>query len=348
MKLLLRRGVAGLLHASGAPLKRLRGKVCILAYHRVLKDGQLRPRALQPGMYVLEESFDRQMRFLSKHCDVISFPDLLGLWGERRWDGNGRYCVITFDDGWVDNYLNALPILADHRLPATVFLTTSLIGTNRWFWPQRLGRLREHCLAQGVKTQSGGGRESIEDRVLSEMSILLNYQGAGDAEMLDRAVESLKDCPERVIEQVLGELEERAGMAGTDERALLNWDEVREMSEKGMSFGSHGSSHRIFTRLTVQEMENELVESWESLQSPGVAAVPVLAYPNGDWNQKVEDMAAEAGYRAAVTTRFGLEGSAPKDLFALRRVCIHDDITSTVPTFAMRISGLLCKQTAEP
>src|SRR5690606_32629403 len=69
----------------------------------------------------------------------ISLSDWV-LGGENRRNA-GRACAVTFDDGWRDNYQFALPVLVETRTPATVFLVSDLIGTDRLFWPNRLARL---------------------------------------------------------------------------------------------------------------------------------------------------------------------------------------------------------------
>src|SRR4030042_3672630 len=53
----------------------------------------------------------------------------------------GRKCAITFDDGWLDNYRTAFPILKKYEVPATVFLPAAVVGTDHWFWFDHLMEL---------------------------------------------------------------------------------------------------------------------------------------------------------------------------------------------------------------
>src|SRR3569832_2316711 len=92
-------------------LPHLQGKVLILAYHRVLSEKELKKDFVQPGMYVRNDIFEKQMQFLRNYFEVIPFAELLQLWNENLLDQKKRYCVITFDDGWLDNYTYAYPIL---------------------------------------------------------------------------------------------------------------------------------------------------------------------------------------------------------------------------------------------
>jgi peptidoglycan/xylan/chitin deacetylase (PgdA/CDA1 family) len=118
------RALAALSHASGASVlrRRLAGpSLRILAYHRVndlAADGS--PYTVSPLQ------LDEQIAHVKKHFPVISFSDALRL-RERPAEAMDSV-IITFDDGYLDNFSNALPILLKHGVKACFFLTTDLIS----------------------------------------------------------------------------------------------------------------------------------------------------------------------------------------------------------------------------
>jgi len=87
---------------------------------------------------VTPKNFEKQIAFLSKQkYDVISLNDLVdGIKQNRKF--SSKTVVITFDDGFKDNYINAFPVLARHKMPAAIFLITSYIGNNKDYltWDQ--------------------------------------------------------------------------------------------------------------------------------------------------------------------------------------------------------------------
>lgn len=313
----------------------------ILLYHRVVTRDELRRRYIQPGMYVLDDVFERQIRLLRDEFEVLSLADLM-----RRWDGDGleegkRYCVVTFDDGWVDNYAHALPVLKRYGIPATVFLATSLIGTRQWFWPERLLFLLEHAYAG-----SAGPTEREAARAVLRRSVPGAGGAAGDRGRLrardlegtfEPIVEACKKLAQERIDELIDTLSETLQVVVPDERALLNWDEVAQMSEAGILFGSHSCTHRILTTLPGHEVRRELEESRARLSASVRTFVPVFCYPNGDYNQEIRDAVRKSGYEAAVSTRSGLEGGVPGDRFGVRRVSVHNDVASTIPLFALHL-----------
>ena len=302
------RSVAGRVYwASPHFLPSLRGRVLILMYHRVIPRAEAAATFVQPGMYVTPETFDRHLRFLTAHFEILSFANLLTKWESQQWDHDTRYCAITFDDGWLDNYTCAFPLLRAHGVPATIFLPTDLVGTNEWLWSDRLGAL-------------------------------LRRRGTGTPGDWDTFIEHAKTLTDDARAKVLSGLEAETGGPHLGQRRFVDWNEVREMSRHGVSFASHTSTHVNLTRLAGAALERELRAPLDVLREQRVDHVPVLAYPNGDYTDAVVAAARVAGYRAAVTTSPGVESSTPADRFRLKRIGVHDDVTQSVPLLALHVA----------
>jgi peptidoglycan/xylan/chitin deacetylase (PgdA/CDA1 family) len=103
---------------------------------------------------------------------------------------------------------------------------------------------------------------------------------------------------------------------------VATWEEIRILAEAGVAIGSHTRHHRRLTRLGEAEREVELLGSLAELRENVPAAVPVIAYPNGDHDDAVCAATEAAGYAAAFTTEKG-RNDAATDVFRLRRVSVH-------------------------
>jgi peptidoglycan/xylan/chitin deacetylase (PgdA/CDA1 family) len=302
--------------------------VVILAYHRILSREDLLGSYVPPGMYVRADVFEAQMRFVKEHFEVLSLEQLLEHWTAGSLDEAKRYCVVTFDDGWRDNYLHAYPVLRQLGIPATIFLATQFVGTDEWFWPERLAYI--------LLGRMGRSARHNDERMWSEAEVEAE---CGRWKRMRRAD----------IDRALGELMRERAMSLPRERAVMNWDEVAEMSQHRISFGSHSLTHAILTREYPQEVDRELRESLRELRERKVNWLPVFCYPNGDYSVEIIDQVKAAGYLAAVCSESGVEARAPGNLFALRRVGIHNDVSATMPLFAFRLAGLdrtLCRHVA--
>ena len=112
---------------------RNRQRLIVLLYHRVSDD-------LRDSLTVGIEQFDAQMEWLSRHHSVVSIADIVR--GNIPRNASRPLVAVTFDDGYLDNYEHAVPILLRHQIPAAFFVSTGLIGRSDGFAHdlQRLGR----------------------------------------------------------------------------------------------------------------------------------------------------------------------------------------------------------------
>ena len=325
----VRRTLAAFCHAVRLYEMRLRGRAVILAYHRVLPGPEVDRALVQPGMYVERRVFELQMRFLRAAFEVVSLGRLFELWNQGGLDPLRRYCVVTFDDGWRDNYLYAFPVLRRLRLPATIFLATDRVGTPGGFWPDSLAYLLKQGGVEMLRLALDGSRDDRDQRLPTSQD-----------DRVDRVIRKWKALPEEAIHARLDEMSRHSGIALPRERILVSWDEVGEMSRAGITFGSHSRTHRILTRLRAAEREDEISGSLSILRACDANHVPVFCYPNGDHDDETRRSVEAAGYIGAVTTDAGWVEGIPRDRFALPRIGLHDDISSTLPLFTFRVAGL--------
>lgn len=344
-KLATRKACAQAYFLSQAHRFRHWGTVTILTYHRVIPAEELKRQHVQAGMYVLDSVFERHVQFLQKHFQVLSFHDLLQLWKERRWEDAKRYCVITFDDGWLDNYRYAYPVLRKYKVPATIFLPTDFVGTHEWFWPEQIAFLVGHLLKKDIPPSvAAKARETLRQNLKCHRLIEVKFTAVSVHQrdhIVDTIIEDCKDLTLDGISDLAGQLSSILGVHIPDERLVMDWDEIAQMSRDEISFGSHSCSHRILTKLIPSEVKMELVDSFRMLTEKRVNQVPVFCYPNGNTNVEIQRMVKECGYSAGVGVERGTESSHPKNLYNLNRVSMHNDMTSTIPLLACHLLGPL-------
>lgn len=245
-------------------------------------------------------------------------------------------CVLTFDDGWRDFYDFAFPLLKKYQQPATVFLPTEFIGSRKQFWADCFAYFLYHRKATALEKLSDPG-------ILTIIEYLDGLHGSFDNK-LEVGIEYLKRYPLSTIEKVLHGLSEiwHVDIDGSG-RDFLNWAEIAEMKDSGLvSFGSHTVSHQILTTLDGTAIKNELISSRKKLLQKNVldSSCITFCYPNGNQTKKIADMVRSSGYHLAVTTRNGWN-HVDADKFTLKRVGIHEDMTSTTALFACRIAGFI-------
>jgi peptidoglycan/xylan/chitin deacetylase (PgdA/CDA1 family) len=284
----------------------------ILYYHRVSED----PSGANLGLSVSATSFDRQMQFLSDHYRVISVDALVEKW--NAGDRDPRDVAITFDDGYRDNYDCAFPTLRKYGLPATIFLTTDYLGGATLLWWDRMHYLLTRARRQGPTTVQA--EPALPESVLTPVN---RYLAAGGTDALTSAINALKSLgrPQRLaaIDAFTRVLNPRGEWP--TERLFLTWDEVRQMSTRGIDFGSHTCSHPVLTELDSRELLDELARSKNQIEEMLGRPVKGIAYPDGCFSDEVKTVATQLGYRWALQTRRYLKDY---DGLAIPRIRIVD------------------------
>lgn len=230
----------------------------ILAYHSIDDSGSL--PAVSPSCFFQQMKYLKEKNYntltLTEYCQVLlanqSFPP--------------RSVVITFDDGFENNYSVAYPILKGFGFKATIFLATDYIG---------------------------------------------------------------KECNwERTID--------------IPRLLMMSWEQVEEMSNNGIEFGSHGSAHLPLTSISLKECNDEVVKSKSSIEKRTNKEVQGFCYPYGAYNTDILRAVREAGYRYACSGFLGCRNEG-QNLFLLQRMNVnctgHVDDATRMLVFKACLSG---------
>lgn len=305
----------------------LKNRCVVLVYHRIVDpDKEIAP--VQDGMYVTPELFEKHIKYLNRHFNLISIDELIStIKGEKKYC---RSCHITFDDGWRDNYTNAFPLLKKYNVPATIFLATDFIGTTRWFWPERLLFL----LADTKSSEIGNCNYILTEEILK----MFHEKNAAYEDRINSVINFLKNKSEESLESVIQDLKKITGNTTLPKkRLLLDWSEVKKMAEHGIIFGSHTKSHAILTNFKdVKKINVELAESKIKIEDKTGNNSQCFCFPNGNWNPHLIKLVKNNGYKCAFIGESGsIDGKC--DLFKLKRIGIHNDVSFNMPFFASRL-----------
>ncbi|MEW6209045.1 MAG: polysaccharide deacetylase family protein [Acidobacteriota bacterium] len=298
-------------------LRRSKG-LRILAYHRILDDD---PRSFafdEALISARRDTFREQMKFVRRNFDVISFEDLRRCEMEgREWPR--RALIITFDDGYRDNYTHAFPIMKEFHLPATVFLTTGYIGSEHLFWWDRVAYLIKHT-----------SRRSVTLVELSAAPFDLSSPRARRV-AIDRVLWWLKQVSEetrsRFLDALAAEMEVELP-EGIGRGMHLSWDEIEEMARSEIQFGSHTITHPILSHVGESQLQREISLSKQTIEQHLGRAVVAFAYPAGRrtrFNDNVQSIVARCGYSYAVSYEEGAAVEGACDRFALPRIHVEAD-----------------------
>lgn len=314
-------GVHTALFKLGHQARRLaRNELCVLAYHRVISPAH----AYDPENVSADtENFDWQMRYMRDHYDVISFADLKSAI-ENDESLPKRCALITFDDGFADNYFNAFPVLKDLQLPALFNVVTSKVGCRRMFWFDRAACLVRQS-ESASRLQFGTFDELLDDTNRDAITAAL--------------LQFLKDQPDEQRRDYVARIDEQLAQCMPSEAELaphypLNWDQILLLSSAGMEIGSHTHSHPILAKLENRAaIDFELKHSRDLIERYTGKPCLTLAYPEGlDYaiDQRVVSSAEKAGYAFALTSLRGISALPLRAPHRIDRIQIHHSNDKTI------------------
>jgi peptidoglycan/xylan/chitin deacetylase (PgdA/CDA1 family) len=281
---------------------RTRGsRLLVLNYHRVHR--QVDP--MFPGE-VDARRFDVQMQSLRDFCTPL--PLLEGL--ERLGAGSlpARAVCVTFDDGYADNVVEALPILQRHSVPAAFFVATGFLNG---------GRMWNDSVIEAVRRAPAGplprGELGLPDVTLGD--------GSSRGAVAEESIRAVKHLPPDVR---LARVEAFCRQVGVDlpDDLMMTSRQVRTLADAGMEIGAHTVHHPILSALPAERARDEIGASRDVLETITGRKVRAFAYPNGrpgdDYTERDRDIVRDLGFECALSTWWGA-ASARSDRYQLPR-----------------------------
>lgn len=316
---------------------RTRRQLLGLCYHTIVSDESPADDA-RTQIAVTVSEFERQMRELHRHWTPVSTAQIRA----AVFEGvplPDRAVHVSFDDGYRNNLVQAAPILAKYEIPATVFITTELIGTRELIWPLEL-----------------------HERLVVWPNLRLRYSETAPPLPIMASETTLPDTVER--SQFALEIVQAAKRLTATERSelmtvlrneteidlttpwkkelyeLLDWDEVRKLRDLGIDIGAHTQTHPNLALLDAGELDRELRGCKEQIDRELADPCDTLAYPFGsgyDYSDRVVAAAQAVGFRLAFTLQERRNGVV-LDPMRVHRICIHRE--HSLDSFRCLISGL--------
>ena len=304
--------------------RRLRaGSLPALTYHRVRADGDwVNHRDRDPNVVSTSE-FERHVAYLARQYHVLSGEEFRTFLNGRT-ELPLRSALITFDDGYLDNYTEAFPILRRHGVSAIFFVTTAFIGsTTSYLWLDRVDTVARTVGPPAVA------------RWLDQNAIPV------DGETIEEVRSGLKRLARGRRFEVVGLLESTFGRADVPQTdTSMSWEQLAEMADAGMTIGSHTATHQILGAATRDEVRDELFSSRAALEERLRRPCWAFSYPNGEVGdfrpEDAEDLRA-AGYQCAFTQVPGFIAKG-SNVYALPRVPVPG--VPSFDVFLSRLSGV--------
>lgn len=289
-------------------------RITIVTYHRITDREISEMEASLPFLFTSQKVFEKQLDFIKSYYRVITFRELNERLNHNRIAWNSL--IITFDDGYEDNFRSAYRSLDKMNLPATFFITVDKIGNKngRPYWWDRLYYYLKEIEKQGdegFNNEVKMGLFPIYEEFKNNPSGLFSRMNKEETDKIEKLLDR--------IEKVFGINNENL----FQENTMLNWDEISEMSRKH-DFGSHTCSHGNLLKLSDDQKYHEIFESKTIIEKSMSKRVSVFSSPAGHMNEEIEGCIEKGGYEFAVSAAEpGINGMTT-DRYHLKRINIWE------------------------
>lgn len=278
-------------------------------YHRV---GDRDKSPFDPNVFSCDaENFKRQIDLIQNNFEVVGLDQLEKLLLESP-HLKKPYAVITFDDGYLDNYQVAYPILKSFGVKAVFFVPINYISQRIVPWWDEIAWIVRNTQQSIFK---------VDDNKV------IDLKAGNTTENIKKVLFAFKSIDYRSIEESLAYIRKASNCyINPDEepQLFMSWAQVREMSDNGMDIGSHTFSHRILSHIG-DEQSNEILASKAYLEDKLGKRVLAISYPvgtNGTFNDESMQLTKEGGYAFGFSFIPGVDHAVKENRFALSRFAI--------------------------
>ncbi len=284
----------------------------ILNYHRVY-EGELRTSFDETLFGLSIASFHQQMLWLKEKKAVFLSEDELIYYQQRKKKIPKRSVLITFDDGYKDNFTLVYPVLRSLHIPAIYFIPAGPIRDRTLGWWDIISFFIKKTKKKAISVK---GREfSLQN-------------GGGKKKAIFHLLRLMKTEPYSRTQDLLEVLSAECGVEfpSYDEQdvELMNWEDIREVLNNNIAIGSHTVSHRVLATLDKDEQFEELSSSKKLLEDMlNLGNIRSFSYPVGDYtsfSEKTKELASKTGYEIAFSFKTGVNYQYIKDPFDIRRI----------------------------
>jgi len=294
-----------------------RQNITILRYHAVQDFPEETDATVGAHIMHTTAVFTRQMEMISRQYQPLTMDDLADF-VEGRKEFSKNAVVVTFDDGYTDNYEVAAPILQKYGIPATFYITVNTIGNRTVPWFIRTRHALWSTPLKEWTLPADGEHFSLETR---------EQRVAAMRRLNNDCVQLAGEAQEKFVSEIENSLEVEP--PAPRNRFMMDWEQVTSLKNQGHIIGSHTLTHPNLAKLALSDMQREIAESKRIIDEKLSTNTVHFSYPNPgltpQWNAETTQALKKAGYKTAVLSRQGAVYRGD-DLLSLKRAAVPFDI----------------------
>ena len=293
-----------------------KNQASILCYHRIIPSSLIPKKSPLNNLIVSKEIFEKQIIHLKENYNIVTLDNIYKSNLKKK-------IAITFDDGYLDNLIYALPLLKKHNIPATIFITTSFINSKPILWWDLLWKSLKNYRIIDINFNNNNIKYKISSY----------YERVNVYKKLRKFILSLNnEDKDRFIKKIC--------YINFESDLFLNWDQVINLSKLDLiTIGAHTMTHPPLSSLNENQAFKEIYNSKKILEKHINKKVNLFAYPFGSYNEcnkREFNLVKRARFSLAVTTNDEVFNLNENSRFSIPRITV---VNNNIKSFELQLSG---------
>lgn len=288
------------------------------------------------NLCVTPARFEAQLKWFRLNCQIQSLDDLINDWKANRLKKHS--IALTFDDGYMDNFGHAVPLLEKYEIPATFFITTDPVIKRTYFWWDVLQALilEKDQLPENFTMKLNDKlvhadlcNEKILSLALTEEISKWRFPQPPENRRLKLFFElwqELRTMEAAEQNSILHKIQSWADAENLMLPKLMDEEQIKNLSANPLfTIGGHTVSHPALGSISEQIQEDEISNGKKQLEMITGKTVDFIAYPYGIFNEATKSISEKQGYKAGFTT-YTTPLQKCRDAFSLGRMMVDQNM----------------------
>lgn len=278
--------------------------------------------------------FKQQIDFFADNFNVVTMEQVIEAWNSRNVILPENAMLLTFDDGYIDNYLAAFPILKAHHMqgsffiPGKTFTDNVLLDVNKIHFILASAENVEvlmHDILQELNSCRAEGYNLPDNEILIQQYAKANRFDNKETIFIKRVLQTA--IPEELRNNISSKLFKKYVGISEDKFArelYMNRDQIKYMRDEGMFIGLHGYDHYWLGNLSKEKMHEDVDKSLKIMDEFIDCDNWVLNFPYGSYSENVLQYIESKGCKLGMTTEVEIADTEKNNRFLLPRLDCND------------------------
>ncbi|MDO6596414.1 polysaccharide deacetylase family protein [Oceanihabitans sp. 2_MG-2023] len=273
----------------------------ILVFHGIDSIGETKYNS----RFISKFFFEAFIKHISTHYNVISLDDFYA----KKFKKNTLNIAITFDDGLLNNYQNALPILKKYKVPACFYITT-IHEKAPYLWADFLDLVSIHTKKEEIVFQNKAYIKNQKNEFTHQNVSLKNIAKTITYKDIALLYDIFKEDWNALPKEELNEYWE-----------LMSPDQIKEIADHPLfTIGSHAETHASLINISVATAKEEILQSKKSLENICQQPIEEFAFPFGYYTEELAKYCLEVGYKKVLLVDYNIKSHAENEALKNRFV----------------------------